>query len=56
MKRFYFRIYQNGDEDGDNVWTDAENETEARCQIRQEYWGVDRLEFISSKDIKNNDE
>ena len=21
MTRFYFRIYQNGDEDGDNIWT-----------------------------------
>lgn len=53
MKRFYFRIYQEDDEDGDNVWVDAENENEARCQIRQDYWGINELVLISSKDIKD---
>lgn len=56
MKRYYFRIYQNGDEDGDKVWVDAENENEARCQIRRDYWGVDELLLISSKDINDRDE
>ena len=46
MKRFYFRLYQCGDEDGDNVWTMANTKQEAEAKIRREYHSIDKLEFI----------
>ena len=49
MKRFYFRIYQNGDPDGDNIWVDAYDEQSARNEVEREYWGIDRLDLISVK-------
>ena len=46
MKRFYFRLYQCGDEDRDNVWTTANTKQEAEAKIRREYYSIDKLEFI----------
>ena len=46
MKRFYFRIYQNGDEDGDTIYQVAETKQEAEAIIRSEYHSIDRLDFI----------
>ena len=47
MKRYYFRIYQGSDfEDGDNVWTDANSEQEARSNIESDYWGINRLDLL----------
>lgn len=46
MKRFYFRIYQNGDEDGSNIWIMANTKQEAEAQIRREYHSIDNLLFI----------
>ena len=46
MKRFYFRLYQCGDEDGDNVWVMASTKQEAEAKLRREYHSIDRLEFI----------
>jgi len=51
MKRFYFRIYQNGDPDGDNIWVDATSESEARSQVQSDYWGIDRLELMRVKEL-----
>lgn len=51
MTRFYFRIYQNGDEDGDNIWVDAMTESEARQEVEHEYWGIDRLELIRTQKL-----
>lgn len=51
MTRFYFRIYQDGDEDGDNIWVDAMTESEARNEIEHEYWGIDRLELIRTQKL-----
>lgn len=49
MKTYYFRIYQNGDEDGDNIWVRANSEEEARSQVYQDYWGIDELILIKVK-------
>lgn len=46
MKRYYFRIYQNGDTDGSNIWVSASSESEARSIVNSEYWGIDRLDLI----------
>ena len=51
MTRFYFRIYQAGDEDGDNIWVDAMTESEARNEVEHEYWGIDRLELIRTQKL-----
>ena len=51
MIRYYFRIYQNGDSDGDNVWTDAYSEDEARRNIESEYWGVDKLILLRTEKL-----
>ena len=51
MTRFYFRIYQNGDPDGDNIWVDAMTESEARREVEHEYWGIDRLELIRTQKL-----
>lgn len=46
MKRFYFRIYQCGDEDGDSIYQEAKTRQEAEAIIRREYHSIDKLEFI----------
>lgn len=51
MKRWYFKIYQNGEEDGDNIWQDANTKQEAIDAIRSEYWGIDDLLLLSSKEL-----
>ena len=51
MKRFYFRIYQNGDPDGDNIWVDAMTESEARREVEHEYWGIDNLILLRTKKL-----
>ena len=33
-------------EDGDNVWTDANSEQEARNNIESDYWGINRLDLL----------
>lgn len=33
--RYYFRLYQCGDEDGDTVWTEANSWEEAESNITQ---------------------
>ena len=52
MKRYYFRIYQGSDfEDGDNVWTDANSEQEARSNIKSDYWGINRLDLLRVSEL-----
>ena len=51
MTRFYFRIYQDGDEDGSNIWVDAENEQEARNEVFHEYWGIDNLILLRTEKL-----
>lgn len=51
MKRYYFRIYQGGDEDGSNVWVDAVDRKSAETQIRSEYHSIDDLIFIKSQKV-----
>lgn len=51
MKRFYFRIYQNGDTDGDNIWVDAYDEESARAQVYSDYWGIDRLDLTGVRNV-----
>ncbi len=46
MKRFYFRIYQAGDEDGSTVWVMANTVQEAEHKIVTRYHSIDRLYFI----------
>ena len=46
MKRFYFRIYQNGDEDGNNIWIMADTKQEAEREIYREYHSIDDLIFL----------
>ena len=46
MKRFYFRIYQAGDEDGSTVWISANTKQEAEEKIRREYHSIDELLFL----------
>ena len=46
MKKFYFRIYQAGDEDGSNIFQIARTKQEAENIIRREYHSIDRLDFI----------
>jgi hypothetical protein len=43
MKTYYFRIYQCGDEDGDNIWVKANSEEEARDQVYHDYHSIDDL-------------
>ena len=43
MATYYFRIYQCGDEDGDNIWVEANSEEEARSQVYQDYHSIDDL-------------
>ncbi len=43
MSRYYFRIYQCGDEDGDNIWVDANSEEEARAQVYHDWHSIDDL-------------
>lgn len=43
MKRYIFKIYQkfsNGEIDDQNVWTEANSESEARSNIRSEYYNI----------------
>ena len=49
MTRFIFRIYQNGDPDGSNIWVDARTEEEARREVEHEYWGIDELILIRTE-------
>ena len=49
-KKYIFRISQNGDPDGDNIWVRARSEQEARDEVYSEYWGIDRLELLFVKD------
>lgn len=49
LKRYYFRIYQCGDEDGDNIWEEATSLEEAKRQVYMDYHSIDRLDFLYSK-------
>lgn len=43
MKRYIFKIYQrfsDGEIDDQNVWTEANSESEARSNIRSEYYNI----------------
>lgn len=42
-KKYIFRIYQNGEEDGSSVWVTARSKEEAEEKIRREYWGIDDM-------------
>lgn len=46
MKKFYFRLYQCGDEDGDTVWTRASSWDEAESNIYSDYHSIDRLDRL----------
>lgn len=43
MKKYVFRIRQNGEEDGSSVWVYANSESEAEAEVRSEYWGIDDM-------------
>lgn len=43
MKKYIFRIYQFGDEDGDNIWINANSKEEAIDKVRREYHSIDDL-------------
>jgi len=49
QKRFYFRIRQCGDEDGDNIWVDATSESEARDKVYSEWHSINDLMLIKVK-------
>ena len=49
MKRYYFRIYQCGDEDGDNIWVDAESEADARAKVYHDWHSIDDLILMHVK-------
>lgn len=49
MNKYYFRLYQCGDEDGDTVWTPAYNWQDAEQHIRSEYHSIDRLDHLYCK-------
>ena len=51
MTRFYFRIYQNGDPDGSNIWVDAMTESEARDEVEREYWGIYNLILLRTQKL-----
>ena len=51
MTRYYFRIYQCGDEDGDNIWVEAPSEEEARESVYHDYHSIDDLLLIRTKDV-----
>lgn len=47
MHRYYFRLYTIDDpEDGENVWTEAMSEEEARNEIYDDYHSIVRLELL----------
>lgn len=48
MTRFYFRIYQCGDTDGDTIWVDAMSKGEAIAQVRSDYHSIDDLVLLKS--------
>lgn len=50
MKKYIFRIKQNGEEDGSSVWVSANSKEEAEADIRNEYWGIDELYLIRVED------
>lgn len=47
---YNFRIYQCGDEDGDNIWVRADSEEEARAEVYHDYHSVDELLLMSVDD------
>ena len=49
LKTYYFRIYQCGDEDGDNIWVEANSEEEAREQVYHDYHSIDDLLLMMVK-------
>ena len=51
MTRFYFRIYQCGDEDGSTVWVDANSREDAREKVLREYHSIDDLFIIKSEKL-----
>lgn len=42
MRRYIFKIYQefDGEIDDQNVWAEANSESEARSEIRSEYYNI----------------
>lgn len=50
MKRYIFRIRQNGEEDGSSVWVRANSKEEAEAEVRHDYWGIDDLFLIRVED------
>lgn len=47
MHRYYFRLYTVDDpDDGENVWTEAMSEEEARDEIYDDYHSIVRLELL----------
>lgn len=47
MHRYYFRLYTVDDpNDGENVWTEAMSEEEARNEIYDDYHSIVRLELL----------
>lgn len=49
MKKFYFRLYQCGDEDGDTIWEEANSWEEAESNVYSDYHSIDRLDRLYSK-------
>ena len=48
MKKYIFRVYPRGDEDGFSVWESADSEEEATRRVKEEYSDC-RVEFMYSK-------
>lgn len=55
MKKYRFRIYQGGEDDGSNVWTVARNLEAAIEEIKSEYWGLTDIEFLGESDYDEED-
>lgn len=49
MKRYYFRLYQCGDTDGDTIWESANSWDEAESNVYSDYHSIDRLDRLYSK-------
>ena len=50
MKKYIFRIKQNGEEDGSSVWVRANSKEEAEDKVRHDYWGIDDMFLLRIED------
>ena len=49
MNKYYFRLYQCNDEDGNTVWIEADSWEEAESEIQSEYHHINHIDRLYMK-------